>query len=72
MYEWQQLYATVSTGEGKPVYGRVNRGGRTFFRRYKTPLKNGKGLTLMDIMRFRIEQSERFLAARLQETSYGR
>ena len=49
-YEWKNLSATISVdGNCFPkCYGLVRRNGKSFYRNYKRPLKNG-GLSLIEI-----------------------
>jgi hypothetical protein len=48
-----QSYAVGFTVSGNfpKQYGPVKRGGKTFYRKYRQELKNGKGLTWLDVLK---------------------
>ena len=65
-YDWKNLSATVTVEHGPRVYGYFHRNGKTFIRRYRHVLKNGKGKSSLDLF---IEKTEDL--SRLAESQLG-
>lgn len=50
---------TVKVEPQDLTYGRVTRNGKTYWRNYHRPLKNGRGFSLLDIMTLNAEATRR-------------
>jgi len=58
-FKWKSYITSVTVKEGPKQYGFYYRNKKKFFRNYHRELKNGKGLSLLDILRWKIQKVER-------------
>jgi len=52
------------------TYGRITRNGKRYYRNYKRELKNGKGLSQLDIMFLCIERTKDVISKNLLNNSF--
>ena len=58
-FKWKSVTKPISVKPGPKQYGFYKRMGKTFFRNYHRELKNGKGLTLIDIIQAKVKEAQR-------------
>lgn len=61
-FKWKSVSKSISLKPGPKEYGFYKRMDKTFFRNYHRELKNGKGLSLVDIIKWKVQKVERQLA----------
>ena len=60
-YDWKQMSVcvTISSDDKHKVFGKVNRMGKCLYRNYHHPLKNGKGMSFLDVFIARQKEGEK-------------
>lgn len=56
-FKWKSYVKSVSVKPGPKQYGIYTRGDKSSFRNYHRELKNGKGVTLVDILSAKIAEA---------------
>ena len=56
--EWKSYVGSVKVKDGPKQYGFYHRNKTKFFRNYHRVLKNGKGLSLVDMLKLKIKEAE--------------
>jgi hypothetical protein len=66
-FKWESVSKSISLKPGPKQYGFYKRGGKERFRNYHRELKNGKGLSLVDIIDHRLKEAQRAIRIMLME-----
>jgi hypothetical protein len=57
-YDWKQMSVSVriSHADLPKTFGEIKRRGKFFYRNYHHPLKNGKGMSYLDVFNAQLEK----------------
>lgn len=69
-FEWKSHVAKISVKPGPKQYGFYKRMGKTFFRNYHRELRNGKGLSLIDIIEDKLKKAQKELSKHLFDLNF--
>lgn len=60
-FGWKPHVVSVKINKSQEIksYGHVCRNGKLFFRNYRRELKNGKGLSLFDLIDIRLKKAQK-------------
>ena len=61
-FKWKSHVKEISVKPGPKQYGFYKKGGEERFRNYHRELKNGKGVSLVEIIQWRVKKMERQMA----------
>ena len=65
--QWKSYVSCISVKEGPKQYGFYKRMGKTFFRNYHRELKNGKGLSWVDILNIKLLEVQKAILKELRQ-----
>jgi len=71
-FPWKSCVQQMAIQDQPKIFGRYKRGNKTFFRNYNRELKNGKGLSIVDIVTITIIQAEKAVIDCLRIPVYER
>jgi len=69
-FGWKSYVTSVTVKEGPKQYGFYRRNKKTFFRNYHRELRNGRGLSFIDILTLKIKEAEEAIGKEVSRAFY--
>ena len=70
-FPWKSKVATLSIQNGPKEYGFYRKKGKTFLRNYHRELKNGNGLSQIDLLKVAIKEIEKSMLQEFRRFVYA-